>query len=199
MFESESDRKCENKYNIDNIRPYPIHLHSYNKVYMALTIDMPSLISLSFKVYFSIFYYCCLKSIYCCLKSICMGQIGYSDLAISLWTFQSRHSTGTRIYGSAPQNFHTPNFINKRSRIKTKVQHAFPGSNRSQHRDPQPFPCFADEIWFMARQSSTIAFRSTLAFCTKVAFTRQTGSWRVPISSGAIGIVDHTAKPQALC
>ena len=27
MFESESDKKCENKYNIDNIRPYPICLH----------------------------------------------------------------------------------------------------------------------------------------------------------------------------
>ena len=29
VFESESYRKCENKYNIDNIRPYPIHLHPY--------------------------------------------------------------------------------------------------------------------------------------------------------------------------
>ena len=29
MFESESDKKCENKYNIDNIRPYPIRLHPY--------------------------------------------------------------------------------------------------------------------------------------------------------------------------
>ena len=27
MFESESDRKCENKYNIGDIRPYPIYLH----------------------------------------------------------------------------------------------------------------------------------------------------------------------------
>ena len=27
VFESESDRKCENKYNINGIRPYQIRLH----------------------------------------------------------------------------------------------------------------------------------------------------------------------------
>ena len=29
VFEYESDKKCENKYNIDDIHPYPIRLHPY--------------------------------------------------------------------------------------------------------------------------------------------------------------------------
>ena len=35
MFKSESDRECENKYNIDNIRPYLIRLHPYYRGWAA--------------------------------------------------------------------------------------------------------------------------------------------------------------------
>jgi hypothetical protein len=47
VFESESNRKCENKYNIGDIHPYPVYLHPtglnaiYVKRFSQVSIDPP--------------------------------------------------------------------------------------------------------------------------------------------------------------